>query len=990
MTTTLPPTPTLTTAPATTTSTTTTTRAARLGRLLRGATAATGAALIAAALTPLGSAPAIADGDPPPPIASFDFDDAPTDGRFTSGAAVATVQGTAELVPGKDGQGTAAALGEEFWLDVTAADGGSLLQGHDQLTISYDSRPATSGNVGWTVYAAASDAPPTGGEERYIGILDTASGLTVERYHNSGVRDTTGNLSTSGLAAEWRHVDVVLDGTTAKLYIDQQLVDVATEGPTPDEVLGDDGILQLGKANWGSGEYFTGLLDNLTIYPAALTSVQLGLPAPETVVITGSAVVGEGAQVWQGEHAELTATVGPDGAEGSVTWSSADPEIATVDGGNVTGLMPGITTITATADADPSVSAEITVTVLEITDESTVERDAAALAIENAEDMRHNFSLPTVGPHGATISWRILAGAEHASLEDGVNDSSLTARVQRPASADDAAEIRLEATISAGQSTATREFTVTVQPMPAGSGEDEAYIWAFFTGEGVGGEKISLAASRGNDALDWNTLNDGEPLFTSEHGEEGLRDPFILRSPDGDTFYLIATDLKIDGRASGFTGAQMNGSLAVEVWESTDLINWSEQRHVEVSSEYAGNTWAPEAYWDETRETFVMYWASNLYETQDPGDRTTPNYNRMMYATTDDFITFSEPQVWIDVDRRGQAGAGSIDVTVTEHEGDYYRIYKDEKSMTLRQERSTDLLATVEGSYPGTTGADDEWVELGTDLGAGQPNGYGGTFTQSEGPSLFPANEGDENGYEYYLFADQPNYHGGPNHYVPMATDDITDASSWEVIGEQMPQDRFPQNVDGGMPRHGTIVPVTREQYQGVLEAYAPQLAVRSVAAMNVTTTVGTAPTLPETAELEKADGSVEDAAVEWDEVPSESYAAAGTFLVAGVAQDDSRQPVEVLVTVGDGTDEGDLAIDATTRCVAGRTVLVTTVSHTGAEQVTATVSTPYGDREITVGAESRTSHSFSTRRAALPSGEVTIESGGVVTTATFPATSCG
>lgn len=31
---------------------------------------------------------------------------------------------------------------------------------------------------------------------------------------------------------------------------------------------------------------------------------------------------------------------------------------------------------------------------------------------------------------------------------------------------------------------------------------EEAYVWAFFTGEGVGGEKISLAASKGNDALD--------------------------------------------------------------------------------------------------------------------------------------------------------------------------------------------------------------------------------------------------------------------------------------------------------------------------------------------------------------------------------------------------------------------------------------------------------------------------------------------------------
>lgn len=616
--------------------------------------------------------------------------------------------------------------------------------------------------------------------------------------------------------------------------------------------------------------------------------------------------------------------------------------------------------------------------------------DAEELAIEGLDDVREDLWLPTVGAQGSQISWRIRSGGEHAALQDQDQDSGSGAIVQvrRPAAGTDAAPVRLEATIDDGSQAITREFTATVQPMPSDPDQDEAYVWAFFTGEGVGGEKISLAASRGNDALDWNTLNDGEPLFTSEHGEEGLRDPFILRAPDGDTFYLIATDLKIDGREGGFQGAQVDGSLAVEVWESTDLVNWSDQRHVVVNTEHAGNTWAPEAFWDAERETFVLYWASNLYDTADPDDRTTPSYNRMMYATTDDFTTFSEPQVWIDVDRRGQDGAGSIDVTVAEHEGDYHRVYKDEKSMTLRQERSSDLLATVEDSYPGATGADDEWVELGTELGSGQDNGYGGTFTESEGPSLFPANEGDQNGYEYYLFADQPDYHGGPNHYVPMATDDITDASSWQVIGEQMPQSQFPQNTDGGRPRHGTVVPVTREQYQGVLEAYAPQIAVRTVEAISVSTEVGTAPQLPDSAHLEKVDGSVEEAEVIWDEIPEEAYEQAGTFVVRGVAQDDSRQPVEATVTV-DGS-AGEIGLEGATRCVTGTNVLVTTVTNEGSDDVTATVTTPYGRQDLTVAEGSRVSAAFTTREAELPAGEVTAEVDGAVTTAAFPAASCG
>ncbi|WP_156761643.1 LamG-like jellyroll fold domain-containing protein [Microbacterium karelineae] len=947
------------------------------------------AALGLAAAMGLGAvvAPAAA-AELPDPIAHFDFDEAPAGGVFTSGDAIATVNGTASLVDSRDGRGTAAELGSGFWLDVTDAGGGPLLAGLDQATISYDSRPAASGNTGWTVFAAASADAPVYQQEQYLGILDTADGLTVERYDNAGSRDTSGNLAAPGTTGEWRHVDLVLDGTSAKLYVDQRLVDTTTSGPTLTEMLGDGGVLQLGKANWGGGEHFTGLLDDVTIYAEALTSTQLGLPAPESVAVAGSDVADGAVQMWAGESTALTASVSPEGAESAVTWTSADDLVATVSGGTVTAVGPGTTTITASADGDPSVTGEVEVVVTEVTDEQRAQRDADGLATPILDDIRGDFSLPIVGAYGSAISWEVVSGGAHAAIADGVNDTSVSVDVTRPAAGEDAVPAELVATVVAGDAALTRAFTAWVQPMPADEGEDEAYVWAFFTGEGVGGEKISLAASKGDDALDWNTLNDGEPLFTSTLGEEGLRDPFILRSPDGDTFYMIATDLKIDGRTGGFMGAQTHGSLAVEVWESTDLVNWSDQRHIQVSSEHAGNTWAPEAFWDEERDAFVMYWASNLYDTTDVADRTSPTYNRMMYATTKDFVSFSEPQVWIDVDRRGQAGSGSIDVSVAQHDGDYYRVYKDENDMSLRQERSADLLAAVEGGYPATSGAADEWVELGTHLGAGQPNGYGGTFAEGEGPSLFPANSGDVNGYQYYLFADQPGYHGGPNHYVPMATHDITDASAWRVIGDEMPESQFPQNIDGGMPRHGTIVPVTREQYERVLAAYAPGLAVAAVDAVDVATSAGIAPVMPETARLVKANGDVEDAPVVWDAVPEAAYAEAGVFTVAGTAQDASRAPVEATVMVVDGAG---VSASAATRCIAGTAYVVAKVANDSADPIDAEISTEFGSRTAS-GLEPGASASatFSARAAEIPAGAIDVTAGDAVAGASYEAANCG
>ncbi|MCV9888717.1 glycoside hydrolase family 43 protein [Metabacillus halosaccharovorans] len=139
----------------------------------------------------------------------------------------------------------------------------------------------------------------------------------------------------------------------------------------------------------------------------------------------------------------------------------------------------------------------------------------------------------------------------------------------------------------------------------------EGYVFSYFTGEGyTNGEQIYFALSEGNNPLKWNELNNGAPAITSNLGEKGLRDPFIIRSPEGDKFYLIATDLKVNGDWN-WDRAQRSGSRSIMVWESTDLINWSEQRMVEVAPPEAGNTWAPEIFYDDTTGEYVVFWASN-------------------------------------------------------------------------------------------------------------------------------------------------------------------------------------------------------------------------------------------------------------------------------------------------------------------------------------------------------------------------------------------
>lgn len=190
----------------------------------------------------------------------------------------------------------------------------------------------------------------------------------------------------------------------------------------------------------------------------------------------------------------------------------------------------------------------------------------------------------------------------------------------------------------------------------------------------------------------------------------------------------------------------------------------------------AGNTWAPEAYWDDSISAYVVYWASSLYRSDDTG-HTGPTYHRMLYATTQDFITFSPTTVWQD------AGMSRIDSTVIKASNTYYRFTKDEGAggtgcSDIIQERSTNLRGPL-----------DTWTQVTGCIGRNA--GLGAV----EGPTIFKSNPGDVNGEKYYLFVDEYNGRG----YVPLETADIG-RPQWKVPASF----KLPRS-----PRHGTVIPVT-------------------------------------------------------------------------------------------------------------------------------------------------------------------------------------
>lgn len=306
------------------------------------------------------------------------------------------------------------------------------------------------------------------------------------------------------------------------------------------------------------------------------------------------------------------------------------------------------------------------------------------------------------------------------------------------------------------------------------------YLFVYFTGEGsADGEQIYYALSKGNDALQWSELNRGRPVVTTTVGKKGARDPFIIRSPQNDKFYLLATDQRQHGNKDWDT-PQRHGSKNMVVWESTDLVKWTNQRLVKVAPDTAGNVWAPEATYDPALGKYVVYWASKIYAANDP-DHKGNTHNRMMYATTSDFKTFSAAQTWFD------PGHSVIDSTMIKNGNTYYRLTKDERdggtcSKFITQEKSTSILNA-------------RYTFIKDCIGRGDIN-------RGEGPLVFKSNTANK----WYQFIDE---YGGRG-YVPFETTDLNSGNWKKSTNYALP----------ARPRHGTVLPVTQAEYDRLKKQY--------------------------------------------------------------------------------------------------------------------------------------------------------------------------
>ncbi|KAL4876455.1 hypothetical protein BJY04DRAFT_142578 [Aspergillus karnatakaensis] len=234
------------------------------------------------------------------------------------------------------------------------------------------------------------------------------------------------------------------------------------------------------------------------------------------------------------------------------------------------------------------------------------------------------------------------------------------------------------------------------------------YLAVYWTTED---ESVYFSLSSNEDPLGFQSINGGEAVISPTLGTKAIRDTTIIegRGEDEGKYYIIGTDLDID--TTNWDAATRNGSRALFVWESEDLINWTGERLVTVEDERAGMAWAPDAVWDEEQGQYFVHWATQLYSEDDPKHTGEPTLiNSLRYAYTSDFKTFTEPQTYISL-----APETAIDLSFIQvDESTLVRFYVDGASTTPIQDISTGGLfgewtpldgtiedsASFEGAYP--------------------------------------------------------------------------------------------------------------------------------------------------------------------------------------------------------------------------------------------------------------------------------------------------
>jgi len=316
-----------------------------------------------------------------------------------------------------------------------------------------------------------------------------------------------------------------------------------------------------------------------------------------------------------------------------------------------------------------------------------------------------------------------------------------------------------------------------------------SYLFCFFSNNTPEGEQIRYAIS--DDGFNYTSLRDGQPIVASDTIalKKSIRDPHILRSQDGKTFYMVLTDMRSS------QGWQSNDGIVL--MKSTDLIHW---QHTAIDfptrfphlpgfdRDNLHAVWAPQTIWDPAEQKYMIYYSIGRhdweYPTSDPNFK--QPYFRLFYSYANkDFTDITEPKLLFDFGKASIDG----DIVYDDQKQEYVLFFKDEgRSVMNRGWRTRQgVMRATSKSLTGPWSI--EWAHL-------QKEGQ----YPVEGSSVFRLIDGSKWILMYDCYAQ------GCYQFC-----ESTDLQHFTYVQSTPTKGNF-------TPRHGSVIPITAKEKKALLK----------------------------------------------------------------------------------------------------------------------------------------------------------------------------
>ncbi len=315
----------------------------------------------------------------------------------------------------------------------------------------------------------------------------------------------------------------------------------------------------------------------------------------------------------------------------------------------------------------------------------------------------------------------------------------------------------------------------------------DKYLFAYFTGNSSDGQTVHLAVSE--DGLHYTALRNNEPVIIPSKGTGAVRDPYIWYNEQDNYYYIICTDMD---SADNQWWDNCNGFL---MWRSKDLIHWSDETFIDVYEmlqrfdEPVGivhRAWAPQILWDG--QSYVVYFSIDTDNVSYPADQLS-----IVYLKTTDLMDLDQ---YYEYGGIFYPGYDVNDADIIQHptNGKWYLFYKPEAT---KEYPTTKINMMVSDNATGPYTSADSNNSRGLDI-------YSSVSEALEGGNGYFDNEGN-----LVMYADA--YGHGSSYFYIAKTLANGDYMNWTVYGEDA------HNINSLSPRHGSVVRITTEEYNRLL-----------------------------------------------------------------------------------------------------------------------------------------------------------------------------